>query len=178
MKPRIEGSWSLSAEFLIANLLRVAKEDLAASRLLASAGNRNAVYLCEQAAEKIIRAVLTSEKQHAGISHQLNDMVDLIPDQNPIKSSLQSTEHLAAYATSYRYPSPTGRIKQGPDARTLEIDLRNMESALSEAARWFGVDLDKDGTPARARASATLTQASVVETPGSNSNRLSTGLSY
>lgn len=66
MKPRIGGFWSLSAEFLIANLLRVANEDLAGARLLASAGNRNAVYLCEQAAEKIIRAVLTSEKPARG----------------------------------------------------------------------------------------------------------------
>jgi hypothetical protein len=42
----------MSAELLIANLLRVAHEDLAGARLLASADNRNAVYLCEQAAEK------------------------------------------------------------------------------------------------------------------------------
>lgn len=61
----------MSAELLIANLIRVAKEDLEGARLLASAGNRNAFYLCEQAAEKLIRAILTSEKKHAGIKHQL-----------------------------------------------------------------------------------------------------------
>lgn len=43
----------MSAERLIANLLRVAREDLEAARLLASASNRNAIYLCEQSAEKI-----------------------------------------------------------------------------------------------------------------------------
>jgi HEPN domain-containing protein len=60
----------MSAELLIANLLRVAHEDLAGARLLASADNRNAVYLCEQAAEKVIRALLTAEGEHAGIRHQ------------------------------------------------------------------------------------------------------------
>ena len=56
----------MSAELLIANMLRVAAEDLAGARLLASAGNRNAIYLREQAAEKIILSVLTSEGKRAG----------------------------------------------------------------------------------------------------------------
>ena len=51
----------MSAELLIANTLRIAREDLDGALLLASSANRNAVYLCEQAAEKVIRAVLTSE---------------------------------------------------------------------------------------------------------------------
>lgn len=56
----------MSAELLIANTLRIAREDLDGALLLASRANRNAVYLCEQAAEKVIRAVLTSEGKHAG----------------------------------------------------------------------------------------------------------------
>lgn len=51
----------MSAEVLIASYLRIANEDLAGARQLAATGNRNAMYLCSQAAEKIIRAVLTSE---------------------------------------------------------------------------------------------------------------------
>jgi HEPN domain-containing protein len=47
--------------------------------------NRNAAYLCEQAAEKLIRAVLTSEGIQAGIRHELPDMVAKIPDENPVK---------------------------------------------------------------------------------------------
>ncbi len=50
--------------------------------MLNARGNRNAIYLCEQAAEKIIRAVLTSEKIHAGVRHQLDEMVNLLPDAN------------------------------------------------------------------------------------------------
>jgi HEPN domain-containing protein len=106
----------LSSELLVANLLRVAKEDLDGARLLGTANNRNAVYLCEQAAEKIIRAVLTTEGKHARIKHLLNEMVDLVPDESPLKPDLRSIEHLAAYATAYRYPTAAGRIKQTPPA--------------------------------------------------------------
>lgn len=92
----------MSAELLIANLLRVAREDLDGAKMLAAARNRNAIYLCEQAAEKVIRAVLTSEGLHAGIKHHLDAMVDQVPDANPLKDLLRAAEPLAAYATSYR----------------------------------------------------------------------------
>jgi HEPN domain-containing protein len=104
----------MSAEMLIANMLRIAREDLDGALLLASRGNRNAIYLCEQAAEKVIRAVLTSEGKHAGIGHRLDEMVDLVPDENPLKSGLREIDVLAAYATTYRYATSSGRIPDPP----------------------------------------------------------------
>lgn len=140
----------MSAEHLIASLLRVARDDLDGARLLADSGNRNAMYLCEQAAEKVIRAVVTSEGQHAGIRHQLDEMVDLVPDDNPLKARLRKTEHLAAYATTYRYPTPSGRVKQPPDATTVRTAIDLVERALEAAVAAFAVDLDDDA-PARNR---------------------------
>ena len=61
----------MSAERVIANTLRLAQADLDAAKLLHAGKNRYAVYHCEQAAEKIIKAVLTSEGVHANIKHQL-----------------------------------------------------------------------------------------------------------
>ena len=51
----------MSAERVIANTLRLAQTDLDAAELLHAGKNRYAIYHCEQAAEKIIKAVLTSE---------------------------------------------------------------------------------------------------------------------
>lgn len=109
----------MSAERVIANMLRIAREDLAGAPLNTSS-NRNAIYLCEQAAEKIIRAVLTSEKIHAGVRHQLDEMVSLVPDTNPIKPHLRALQHLGTYATSYRYTTPTGRIPDDPPTDAVE----------------------------------------------------------
>lgn len=112
----------MSVELLIANMLRVAAEDLDGARLLAAGTNRNAVYLCEQAAEKIIRAVVTSEGKHAGIKHDLAEMVDDLPDENPLKPLLRRIEHLSQYATAYRYPvssSKTKRIPRPPNATEM-----------------------------------------------------------
>jgi HEPN domain-containing protein len=139
----------MSAELVIANFLRVASQDLDGAKVLAAANNRNAVYLCEQAAEKIIRAVLTSEGTHAGIKHHLDDMVEAVPDANPLKPLLAAIEHLAAFATTYRYPSPEGRVKATPAQADLATYIAEVEAALTEAVTRFGVDLSRANAPAK-----------------------------
>ncbi|MBK7395927.1 MAG: HEPN domain-containing protein [Myxococcales bacterium] len=138
----------MSAELLVANLLRVAREDLEGAKLLADQSNRNAVYLCEQAAEKIIRAILTSEGLHGGIRHQLNEMVDAIPDANPLKAPLREIEFLTAYATSYRYPTSSGRVLKAPSAVQLGVAFAKVAAVLAQAATGLGVDLDTRDAPA------------------------------
>lgn len=140
----------MSAELLIANFLRIAAEDLEGARLLAAAHNRNAIYLCEQAAEKVIRAVVTSENKHAGIKHDLAEMVDLISDNNPLKSSLRAIEHLSQYATTFRYPVTSSRAKRiipGPSPTELQNAIDATGRVLAEAVMHFSVDLEQD-TPA------------------------------
>jgi HEPN domain-containing protein len=142
----------MSAELLIANYLRIAAEDLEGARLLAASQNRNAIYLCQQAAEKVIRAVVTSEgpDKHAGPRHDLAEMVDLIRDGNPLKRSLRAIEHLSQYATTFRYPvtsSRTKRIKSGPSTQELQDAIAATGHALAEAVTYFAVDLQQD-TPA------------------------------
>ncbi len=138
----------MSADLLIANMLRIAKDDLDGAIVLGARGNRNAVYLCEQAAEKVIRAILTSEGKHAGIKHRLDEMVDLVPDENPLKQSLREVEELSAYATAYRYPTSSGRIPEPPVGSELDVFLKRVEAALQEATARFAVDLSKKGRPA------------------------------
>lgn len=140
----------MSAELVIASLLRVAKQDLDGARVLATVENRNAVYLCEQAAEKIIRAVLTSEGVHAGARHQLDEMVSAVPDANPLKRELRAVEHLAAYATSYRYPTPTGRIKRAPGRQDIDAIVARLEALLDDLTARFGVALGSEAPAARA----------------------------
>ncbi len=137
----------MRVDVLIANTLRIAREDLDGAVLLASEGNRNAVYLCEQAAEKVILAVLTSEGKHGGIKHRLGEMVDLVPDENPLKPALRAIEGLSAYATSYRYAAPG--IAAAPPRERLAALMAKVEAALREAVARFGVDLAGKGPAGR-----------------------------
>jgi HEPN domain-containing protein len=141
----------MSVELLIANFLRIAAEDLEGARSLALNNNRNAIYLCEQAAEKVIRAIVTSEGKHAGIKHDLAEMVDLIPDENPLKTDLRAIEHLSQYATAYRYPvssSHTRRIPRAPAVSDLRNALDATAITLDRAIKHFKVDIRLQDSPA------------------------------
>ncbi len=131
----------MNTEQVIAGFLRVAAEDLQGARALARIPNRNAIYLCSQAAEKVIRAVLTAEGIHAGIGHQLDRMVESIPNENPVKQMLREIQGLGIYATSYRYPTTVGRIKPAPDDADFARFADNVETALKEVAKRFEVDI-------------------------------------
>ncbi len=132
---------------VIASYLRVAAEDLQGARLLSDANNRNAAYLCSQAAEKVIRAVLTSENKHAGIGHKLDMMVDMVPGENPVKPLLREIESLGDYATTFRYPTAAGRIMSTPGLEDFARSADKVEKALNEACSRFGVDLAAANTP-------------------------------
>ena len=131
----------MNVEKVIAGFLRVAAEDLQGARALAKISNRNAIYLCSQAAEKVIRAVLTSEGTHVGIGHQLDRMVDSVSDENPVKRMLREIQGLETYATSYRYPTTAGRIKPAPDKAEFENLADKVETALQEVVKRFEVDI-------------------------------------
>jgi len=75
-------------------------------------------------------------------------MVNLVPDENPIKQRLRELQHLSAYATAYRYTTPTGRIPADPPAQEVELTAKSIAATLLEVARRFDVDLDAVDKPA------------------------------
>ena len=135
----------MNTEKVIVGFLRVAAEDLQGARALAEIPNRNAIYLCSQAAEKLIRAVLTAEGIHAGIGHQLDRMVERVPDENPVKQMLRDIQGLGIYATAYRYPTTVGRLKPAPEYDEFTRFADRIEAALQEVIKRFEVDIDSTG---------------------------------
>lgn len=133
----------MSADRAIVALLQIASADIADARILSGLRSRNAPYLCSQAAEKIVKAVLTAEGIHAdrNIAHRIDMMVDLLPDANWLKPRFRKIERLAAYATSYRYPTPTGRVPAAPSPDELGQLIDETDSLLRIVAERFGIAL-------------------------------------
>ena len=80
--------------------------------------------------------------------HKLDEMVDLVPDENPLKAALRQVEALTAYATAYRYPTPVGRILPPPSALDFAAVLTRVDVLLEDTASRFGVVLTQQGVPA------------------------------
>jgi HEPN domain-containing protein len=64
------------------------------------ASNRNAVYLCQQAAEKIAKAVLESEGVFHGREHRNDVLAGMVPPENPFQPTLNGLADLSPFATA------------------------------------------------------------------------------
>ena len=117
----------------IAAFLDLAAQDVDAARTLAATNNRYAAYHCQQAAEKLIKAVLLHRGIESGTEHRLDVLVDDLPDSDPWKSRLRPLETYSPYATTYRYPTPGGRIVAAPDMTQVAVDAVAIEALIKDA---------------------------------------------
>ena len=86
----------------------------AARRLVVDPPDRFAAFHLQQASEKLVMAVRLSRGLRVTADHALEALVDELPHGDPWRAKLRAVEPLSAYATTYRYPSPTGKRKGGP----------------------------------------------------------------
>lgn len=125
----------MSAEKRILAFLELAEKDAEATELLAAGSNRNAAYHLQQAVEKLLKAVLIARQIETTAEHRLEPLLDQLASGDPWLARLTPFAHYSAYATSFRYPTPGGRIPKEPDARTVRADNAVVRSLLEIAKR-------------------------------------------
>jgi HEPN domain-containing protein len=82
-------------------LLYLAEQDADAAKLLAAHGNRYAAYHCQQAVEKLIRALLLQHDIEPGLGHHLDVLIGRLPAGDPWKAILTPLHKYTPYATTY-----------------------------------------------------------------------------
>jgi len=129
---------------LIASHLRIALIDLKSARKLGFE-DRNAAQLLFQATENLTMAVLSSEiinvselRRRVG-NHQLYAMICELPEECAVKEALMELAILEGYATTYRYPSPSGSIPKKPDLHLSQKLYDNIYSLTEKLFRHFRV---------------------------------------
>ena len=105
----------------------------AAKRLIADPPNRFAAFHLEQAAEKLVKAVRLGRGLRVTADHNIEALVDELPTEDVWRTKLRVLEPLAAYATSYRYPSPTGKRKGGPSNDEVLVWITTITGLSAEA---------------------------------------------
>lgn len=93
---------------LVRDWLTRADHDLRSARLLASAADPlldTAIYHCQQAAEKSLKAWLQAANVLIPRTHDIEDLVELASDTNPdFKQFAKIAGVLTPYASAFRYP--------------------------------------------------------------------------
>ena len=99
--------------------LTKAWHDLETARLVANAQPPLldvAVYHCQQAAEKAIKAFLVHHRQMVERTHDVEVLVDLAADIEPeIGQLADAADALTPYASRFRYPNATFAMEPEPE---------------------------------------------------------------
>jgi len=108
----------------------------------ARTGNPLAAFHLQQAAEKLVTAV----RLHRGLlpnkTHRIEELIDgnprggepaALPPADPWREKLRSLIPLSDYATTYRYPTPSGKVRRGPKPDEVRAHSKHIRQLLSEA---------------------------------------------
>lgn len=134
---------------LIGSHLKMASDHLLNVKTLTPSA-RAAPTLMFYAAENLLMAVFTSEGLDAGAArrkhgnHQLDRMLDELPKECAVVALFEPVIELVAYATTYRYPSPTGKIPAPPSEATAQGYFEALVSLLDACAKHFQVNVRLD----------------------------------
>ena|SRR5437660_3356133 len=117
--------------------VRKAEDDLGAAQTIA-ASNRpqrdQACFLCQQAAEKYLKALLQELGAAVPKTHELRDLLDLLlPHDTTLASLRRSLKTLNRYAVDYRYPGKRA------STREMRSALRNAERVRVELRTRLGL---------------------------------------
>jgi HEPN domain-containing protein len=120
-----------------ASFIALAKEDLAVARKLLADHPRHSAFAIEQAAEKLLKAVLTTEGIVFSASHhQLGRLAELLPAEHLWRADLMAFDSYTSYATATRYPRPGGGMPQVPSREVLEAGMKEVASLVGEIEDW------------------------------------------
>jgi len=114
----------------------VLDEDMVAARLLMTGVPRISAFHLQQAAEKLVKAILSAENIHTGAGHNIGQLVALLPDGHEWKADLMGLDYLSQFATAFRYPSESGRVKPAPDQARLDEFARLITALADDARPW------------------------------------------
>lgn len=121
----------------VESLLTLARGDARAAHRLLPDFPRHAAFHVEQAAEKLVLAVIEAEDRgpvERAHQHQINRLVGYLPMDHVLYADLQALDRTTPYATQLRYPSPGGALTHPPEASDLIDLLNDLDGLLDDVA--------------------------------------------
>lgn len=120
---------------IVESYLRLAEEELAAAKRIIDAFPRQAAYFMAQAAEKLVRAVISAEQIQLGPTHDIGRLVSALPVDHPLRPYLMPLHALSTASTRYRYPTPVGKLAPPPHPDQLRRQTAEIEMLIPTVRR-------------------------------------------
>jgi HEPN domain-containing protein len=92
-------------------------------------------YLLQQAAEKLVKAVLVSVDVDPPRTHDIAELVAEVGQNTPFRDRLSALCDLTPYATGFRYP--TQEPPPLPSRERLDVWILEIETLKADFERWL-----------------------------------------
>ena len=90
----------------------------------------------QQIVERVARALLTDAGVPFGTSHNLGQMAQAFPEGHPFKDRIRDFDDFSTAVTAYRYPTPSGHLKEPPQVDYLRKKLFAAEQLVRDAKKF------------------------------------------
>lgn len=117
----------------VASWLEICDLDLRSVLLLCKDCPETAAYHCQQAAEKLMKAVLLHSQLDIPKTHSLSVLVAKTPSEHPLVPALKALVILQPYATIFRYP--IDYPQPPPSEQELRDWVQKIETVCQEFAQ-------------------------------------------
>ena len=135
------GGLSTASE-LVRRWLDAARADLMAARNCVDGPHYLpgiAAYHCQQAAEKLVKAVLIHRGMEPARSHDIDTLIGRLPEADPSRQTLEDLGRFTPYAVAFRYPGED--LDPSPPSRD---DLTGWMAEIETAIRAAAVETAPD----------------------------------
>jgi len=120
--------------------LAVVEEDLVAARHCAHGEPpvpKRAAFFVQQAAEKLVKAVLVAWGIRPPHTHDIAELIDLVPETHPGHPGLANLQRFTRYAVVFRYPSEEPATEPVPDAAEIDGWIIEIAALKLDLEGWL-----------------------------------------
>lgn len=118
--------------------IELARQDIDAARKLVQEADHagRAAFYVEQAAEKMIKAVLSVEGIPVSSSHQLGALAAMLPVDHEWRPDFARFDAFTSFATKFRYPTASGKLPTNPSAADVGKYIEEVSAILDDVHEW------------------------------------------
>lgn len=98
---------------------------------------KQAAFFVQQAAEKLVKAVLVTADVRPRHTHDIGALIGDIPETHAGKQSLADLHRLTPYAVVFRYPSEEAAAEPAPEPIEIDRWIDEVRARKADFERWL-----------------------------------------
>ncbi|WP_448207891.1 HEPN domain-containing protein [Azospirillum sp. sgz302134] len=125
-----------------ADWIETVDEDLRAVEACLNSPNppvKAATYHCQQAAEKLVKAILVSLGADFPKTHDIDSLIIRVPRTESVRAHIEPLGRFTAFATLYRYPGESSDVSDDPTLDEVSSWLAEIVAVRAEVMRYLGL---------------------------------------